>query len=62
LQVRVWYLGKKVVCQHCGGQLIAADPDGEPAVTTEAQLAGPSLLQRADELLATADEWKRRPR
>ncbi|MEQ8788115.1 MAG: response regulator [Pirellulaceae bacterium] len=62
LQVRVWYLGKKVVCQHCGGQLIAADPDGEPVVAAETQPAGPSLLERADELLATADAWKRRPR
>ena len=26
LQIRVEYLGKKVVCQHCLGHLMAADP------------------------------------
>lgn len=62
LQVRVWYLGKKVACQHCGGQFYAADPDGEPVASTDAQLSGFSLMQRADQLLATADEWKKRPR
>ena len=26
LQIRVEYLGRRVVCQHCQGALIAADP------------------------------------
>ena len=26
LQIRVEYLGRRVVCQHCQGSLIAADP------------------------------------
>jgi hypothetical protein len=48
LQIRVEYLGKQVVCQHCRGKFVATDP-------ATARYAGAhanhSLLQRADELL-----------
>jgi hypothetical protein len=53
LQVRVDYLGKQVVCQHCRGELLALDassnryPDSPPAE---------NLLHRADELLKTAEQ------
>jgi hypothetical protein len=47
LQIRVEYLGRRVVCQHCRGSLLAADP----AMRTDCVN---HLLQRADELLASA--------
>lgn len=46
LQIRVEYLGRCVVCQHCQGALIAADP----AMRSD---GGNKLLKRADELLAS---------
>jgi hypothetical protein len=46
LQVRVEYLGKRVVCQHCQGAFTASDP----AVGNHAEF-GSALLQRANELL-----------
>jgi hypothetical protein len=65
LQVRVWYLGKKVACQHCGGHFLATDPDGEPVGALESDLAGElsglALLQKADQLLATIEQAKKRP-
>ena len=61
LQVRVQYLGRHLVCQHCGGEFHAADPEGEP-LGAEAGLQGLALMQRADELLASAAEQRRRPR
>ena len=49
LHIRVEYLGKKVVCPHCHGELEACDPTGPGfppcCETTE------SLIRRADELL-----------
>ena len=55
LQIRVGFLGKKVICQHCRGELLALDassnryPDSRPAE---------NLLRRADELLETAQREK----
>jgi hypothetical protein len=46
LQIRVEYLGRRVVCQHCQGPLIAVDP----AMRID---CGNNLLERADELLAS---------
>jgi hypothetical protein len=46
LQIRVEYLGRRVVCQHCQGSLIATDP----AMRVD---CGNNLLDRANELLAT---------
>ena len=59
LQVRVEYLGKQVVCQHCRGRFEACDPAGvsEPSFDS-----GIGLMQRADELLESAEQWKGRPR
>ncbi|MEM8866039.1 MAG: response regulator [Planctomycetota bacterium] len=52
LQVRVEYLGKKVVCQHCSAKFHATEP-GSPAEM--ASDSGTSLLERAEELLQTAE-------
>jgi hypothetical protein len=54
LQIRVEYLGKSVVCQHCRGRLTATDPASHryPA----AGHASDELLRRADELLRSVDE------
>jgi hypothetical protein len=49
LQIRVEYLGKKLVCQHCHGALIAADP----SMRSDHGESKKTLLRRADELLAT---------
>ena len=48
LYIRVEYLGKKVVCQHCHGNLEARDPATSGVGSFEAT---ESLLRRADELL-----------
>jgi hypothetical protein len=48
LQIRVVYLGKKLVCEHCKGQFMAADPANPPGDGAD---AGNALLRRADELL-----------
>jgi hypothetical protein len=53
LQIRVSYLGKRVVCQHCMAEFAAADPAGAPAAP--ASESSSSLLLRADELLATVN-------
>jgi len=59
LHVRVEYLGKRVLCQHCHGQFMACDPssrrcdDGQPPQT---------LLDRANELLQHATQRPRHGR
>ena len=57
LQVRVEYLGRKVVCQHCKGTFAARDPNNEGI-----SLEGVRLLDRANELLDTASVRAARPR
>ncbi len=52
LQIRVAYLGRRVVCQHCNGHFEAFDPASAAYPPCD---SGPSLLQRADELLETVD-------
>ncbi len=47
LQVRVEYLGKQVVCQHCGARFSASEPGSEFASASP----GLSLLERAEQLL-----------
>ena len=64
LHIRVEYLGKKVVCQHCHGKLEARDPAAADAPLHEPAQA---LLRRADELLRSVeyhdeDAVGRRPR
>lgn len=52
LQVRVEYLGKRVVCQHCNSRFHAC----QDASASQAQASTEStLLQRAEELLQTAE-------
>jgi hypothetical protein len=52
LQIRVAYLGRRVVCQHCNGQFEACDPASAAYPPCDSGLA---ILQRADELLETVD-------
>jgi hypothetical protein len=54
LQVRVEHLGRKVVCQHCKGLLVAADP----AMRSDSGEYKKTMLRRADELLAAASREK----
>jgi DNA-directed RNA polymerase subunit RPC12/RpoP len=51
LQVRIEYLGKRVVCQHCGAMFEACDPSSRNYPPSESSL---SLLERAEELIETA--------
>lgn len=55
LQIRVEYLGKRVVCQHCQGAFEAFDPAGARCDCTE---NGNALLRRADELLESVARRK----
>ena len=59
LQIRVEYLGKQVVCQHCDGGFEACDPTRSLYPPTE---SGLGLLRRADELLSLAGAARIRPR
>lgn len=59
LQIRVEYLGRNVVCQHCRGQLVACDPaTGRSSAANSADV----LLQRAEELLRHASQCETRSR
>lgn len=51
LQVRVEYLGKQVVCQHCSAQFSASEPGSAEYPPMDSSL---SLLARAEELLESA--------
>jgi hypothetical protein len=51
LRVRVAYLGKQVVCQHCDARFSAVDP----ASALEEDIRDSTLLERADLLLETID-------
>jgi DNA-directed RNA polymerase subunit M/transcription elongation factor TFIIS len=55
LQIRVQYLGKKLVCQHCQGEFEARDPANTRCGCAE---DGNSLLRRADELLKSVARRK----
>ncbi|OHB79539.1 MAG: hypothetical protein A2W31_07250 [Planctomycetes bacterium RBG_16_64_10] len=59
LQVRVQYLGRQVVCQHCHALFEACDPSSAAYPPTDSSLA---LLHRADELLQSAEQMRLRPR
>ncbi len=52
LQVRVEYLGKQVVCQHCRARFAACEPGSEPDSHLNSSI---SLLERAEHLLQTAN-------
>ncbi|MBN2476774.1 MAG: response regulator [Pirellulales bacterium] len=51
LQIRVEYLGRSVVCQHCQGRLVARDPANTHQEHGE---LAKSLLHRAEELLESS--------
>jgi transposase-like protein len=51
LQVRVEYMGKRVVCQHCKARFEACDPTSAAYPPMESSL---SLLARADQLIESA--------
>jgi len=51
LQVRVEYLGKQVVCQHCSAKFVACEPGSEAYTHQNSSL---SLLERAEQLIQTA--------
>jgi DNA-directed RNA polymerase subunit RPC12/RpoP len=53
LQIRVEYLGRSVVCQHCRGRLVASDPASHRY--PGARQASEELLRRAEELLRSVD-------
>jgi hypothetical protein len=51
LEIRVQYLGKQVVCQHCNARFEAYDPSSAGYPPPPSSL---SLLERAEQLLQTA--------
>lgn len=51
LQVRVEYLGKQIVCQHCSARFEAFEPGSEGYSHQNSSL---SLLERAEHLIQTA--------
>lgn len=57
LHIRVEYLGKRVICQHCRGAFVACDSAGIHGALTDS-----ALLRRAEELLDLADKRKSQPR
>ena len=48
LHVRVEYLGRQLICQHCGGPITASDVEGASGA---AALTESALIRRADALL-----------
>ena len=66
LHVRVEYLGKNVVCQHCRGRFVACGGAGKRCDDDRAAAgdghAAESLLRRANELLKRAGEQVERAR
>jgi hypothetical protein len=60
LRVRVEYLGRDVKCQHCRARFEAWDQESGTMPPAESTFR---LMQRADELLASADSQRAyRPR
>ncbi len=64
LRVRISYLGKQVVCQHCKSQFKATEFRATDSIGKGDSPVKPAsaALKRADELLAAADAIKNRPR
>lgn len=58
LHIRVEYLGRVVVCNHCRGKLLASDRPEDPPPSD----SGIGLMMRADELLELVEQRKARPR
>lgn len=59
LQIRVDYLGRKVVCQHCQGKLVAIDSANARLDSAHTDSA---ILRRADELLESVQRRQARAR
>lgn len=59
LHIRVEFLGKRVVCQHCRGQFLATDSAASPLDLPDVNV---SLIARADELLDLAAQRRNLPR
>ena len=59
LHVRVEYLGRTLICQHCRGKLVASDPALSDRLPSDSSLR---LLERADELLGMVEQRKQHPR
>ena len=55
LSIRVAYLGKRVVCQHCQAQFEACDPASSAYPPED---SGMLLLKRADQLLESVRQRK----
>ncbi|QDU88698.1 hypothetical protein Pla175_20790 [Pirellulimonas nuda] len=51
LQVRVEFMGKRVVCQHCGSQFDACESTNSESSASSSAI----MLQRAEELLRSAE-------
>jgi len=58
LQIRVMYMGKRVICQHCHGEFEACDPSSGQYPPSDSGLA---LLLRADELLESVNRQRMYP-
>ena len=58
LQVRLEYMGREVVCQHCHAAFVANISDA----VAEIDDASTDLLHRADELIAAAARSANLPR
>lgn len=63
LEIRVQYLGRKVVCQHCRAEFLAQESGtasaAGPAPAQPRAGANSALLDRADQLLALFDGAQR---
>jgi hypothetical protein len=57
VEVRVEYLGRLVVCDHCQGRFEATDPTG---VDGRADIRSSALLERAEQLLAEVEVQRAR--
>lgn len=52
LQVRVEYLGRLIVCQHCSARFVACESGNE---SPSQVLSGSALMQRAEELISASE-------
>ena len=59
LRIRVVYLGRQVVCQHCQAGFEACDPQSAAYPPSDSGIA---ILRRADELLKRASHQRVAPR
>jgi len=50
VEIRVEYLGKRLVCQHCHGSFVATDSEHSHLASNPSSV----VLKRAEELLALA--------